>query len=119
MQVFFYFTSNESYFPLVERSFHESINAELLKNVEPVTDWTDLPCFGRAQNVTTSFTSDSMVIEEWTADLLNEILTCVQGSPPELYLIALAIKTEQRPGEAPKLHMIQLRTPNKILVLKV
>lgn len=60
-----------------------------------------------------------MVIEEWAADLLAEILTRIHASPPELYLIAFAIKTEQRPGELPRVHMIQLRTPDKIFVFKV
>jgi len=91
----------------------------LAKDVEPITNWTDLPLFQRPSDVVANFASDSMIIEEFAGDLLQDILPRVQAYPPQLYLIAVAIKTEQKPGELPRLHFIQLRTSHKIYVFKV
>ncbi|KAJ7444452.1 hypothetical protein FB451DRAFT_1189544 [Mycena latifolia] len=90
-----------------ERTFHESINSSLAKDVEPITDWTDLPPFEKTPDVATSIFSDSMAIEEITNDIVAEVLT--GSSSSELSLIAIAIKTEQKPGEPAHLDIIQVR----------
>ncbi|KAK6972116.1 hypothetical protein R3P38DRAFT_3240721 [Favolaschia claudopus] len=63
-------------------------------NVVPVTEWTDLPRFAVQPNIATVLVSDSIQIE----DAANEILHDFFGysSPSQLYLVALAIKSEQR-----------------------
>ncbi|KAK7017601.1 hypothetical protein R3P38DRAFT_3559537 [Favolaschia claudopus] len=102
--------------PQGERSFHERINTAMTLNVVPVTEWTDLPRFAVQPNIATVLVSDSIQIE----DAANEILQDFFGysSPSQLYLVALAIKSEQRAGELPQLHFIQLRTRNKIYIFK-
>lgn len=100
----------------MERSFHESINPALTLNVEPVTDWTDLPTFAREANILSTITSDSVVIENQMNELLDDVSI---GSLSQLYLVALAIKTRQTVGSPVCLDMIQLRTKNRIYALKV
>lgn len=85
-----------------ERSFHESINSSLTRNVVPIHDWTDLPRFERNPETRTTIVSDSIDIEEVANDLLEEFMT-VPSPSSQLILVALAIKTEQRPGESPRL----------------
>ncbi|KAJ7813617.1 hypothetical protein B0H14DRAFT_3149769 [Mycena olivaceomarginata] len=82
--------------PQSERTFHESINSALTKNVEPVTEWSDLPPFIRAPGVVTVSISDSMDIESMSNDILIDVGAADLSS--QLYLVALAIKTEQLPG---------------------
>ncbi|KAJ7673572.1 hypothetical protein B0H14DRAFT_3687689 [Mycena olivaceomarginata] len=103
--------------PQSERTFHESINSALTKNVEPVTEWSDLPPFIRAPGVVTVSISDSMDIESMSNDILIDVGAADLSS--QLYLVALAIKTEQLPGERVRLDIIQLRTKDKIYVFKV
>ncbi|KAK7008390.1 hypothetical protein R3P38DRAFT_3590324, partial [Favolaschia claudopus] len=112
-----HFPKNWTHFFLPgERSFHERINTAMTLNVVPVTEWTDLPRFAVQPNIATVLVSDSIQIE----DAANEILHDFFGysSPSQLYLVALAIKSEQRAGELPRLHFIQLRTRNKIYIFK-
>ncbi|KAJ7886129.1 hypothetical protein B0H14DRAFT_2563454 [Mycena olivaceomarginata] len=99
--------------PQSERTFHESINSALTKNVEPVT----LPPFIWAPGVVTISISDSMDIESMSNDILIDVGAADLSS--QLYLVALAIKTEQLPGERVRLDVIQLRTKDKIDVFKV
>jgi len=114
----FFFGSCESDFSLsAERSFHESINSSLTKNVEPVTEWSDLPCFYRTPDCPTEFSDDSILIEEMANDILVEVAKQAPHSP--LYLVVLAIKTEKLPGEPPHLDFIQLRTKDRIYAFKV
>ncbi|KAK6985101.1 hypothetical protein R3P38DRAFT_3450499 [Favolaschia claudopus] len=82
--------------PQGERSFHERINTAMTLNVVPVTEWTDLPAFAVQPNIATVLVSDSIQIE----DAANEILQDFFGhsSPSQLYLVALAIKSEQSPN---------------------
>ncbi|KAJ7938082.1 hypothetical protein B0H13DRAFT_2261376 [Mycena leptocephala] len=87
--------------PQSERSFHESIKRSLTENVVPVTDWTDLPSFERSPGVPTTFISDPILIEDNASDVVEEATLYTSSS--QLYLIALAIKTEQRPGKPPRL----------------
>lgn len=104
--------------PSAERSFHESINISLTKNVVPVTQYTDLPPLTRNPDTPTTLVSNSMDIED-TANSLLEELGHVPSSSSQLHVVALSIKTEQRPGESLRLDMIQLRTANRICVFKV
>lgn len=101
----------------MERSFHESINSSLAKNVEPVTAWTDLPRFTRVSEHPPDFFDDSVFIEE----IANDFLAAVNRTSQlhQLALVALAIKTEQKAGEKAHLHIIQLRTRDKTCVFKV
>jgi hypothetical protein len=101
------------------RSFHESISSSPTRNIEPVTNWTDLPRFERSPDILTAVTSDSIEIENMTNYVLADVLKQAQTVPPQLYLLALSIKTEQKPGEQPHLYFINLRTPNKIYAFKV
>ncbi|KAJ7707928.1 hypothetical protein B0H16DRAFT_1824162 [Mycena metata] len=104
--------------PQTERSFHESINISLTKNVVPVTQYTDLPPLTRNPDTPTTLVSNSMDIED-TANSLLEELGHIPSSSSQLHVVALSIKTEQRPGESLRLDMIQLRTANRICVFKV
>ncbi|KAJ7474233.1 hypothetical protein FB451DRAFT_1398222 [Mycena latifolia] len=101
--------------PQLERSFHESMNSSLTKNVEPITAWTDLPPFTLSSEISTAFLSDSMEIEE----AANDVLLDAAAPGSQLSLVALAIKTEQRADGPPCLEIIQLRTRNKIIVFEV
>jgi hypothetical protein len=101
-----------------ERSFHESINSSLTRNVVPIHDWTDLPCFERSPETPTTVVSDSIDIEEVASDLLEHFMAVPLPSS-QLHLVALAVKMEQRPGESPRLDIIQLRTRDKIHIFKV
>jgi hypothetical protein len=56
-----------------------------------------------------------MDIEEAASDILADVMS--QSS--QLSLVALAIKTQQHPGEPPHLQIIQLRTKDKIVVFDV
>ncbi|KAJ7846209.1 hypothetical protein B0H14DRAFT_3681514 [Mycena olivaceomarginata] len=104
--------------PQAERSFHESINSSLTRNVVPIHDWTDLPCFERSPETPTIIASDSIDIEEAASDLLEDF-TAVPLPSSQLHLVVLAVKTEQLPGQSPRLDIIQLRTKNKIHIFKV
>jgi hypothetical protein len=101
-----------------ERSFHESINSSLTRNVVPIHDWTDLPCFERSPETPTIIPSDSIDIEEAASDLLEDF-TAFPLPSSQLHLVVLAVKTEQLPGQSPRLDIIQLRTKNKIHIFKV
>ncbi|KAJ6489576.1 hypothetical protein C8R47DRAFT_1124811 [Mycena vitilis] len=103
--------------PQAERPFHESINQFLLQNVQPVTDWTDLPRFERTKNIPTALISDSLIIEEKANEILADALNGISLS--QLYLVAVCIKTEQRMGERPRVDIIQLRTKEGIYTFKV
>lgn len=99
----------------VERSFHESLNSSLIKDVEPITQWTDLPVLETSPGVPTTIVSDSIEIEDEASDILADIM----APSPSLSLIALAIKTRQRKEGPPCLEIIQLRTQDKIAVFEV
>ncbi|KAJ6607327.1 hypothetical protein B0H10DRAFT_2072345, partial [Mycena sp. CBHHK59/15] len=101
--------------PQLERSFHESINSSLIKDVEPITEWTDLPTFEPSSGIPTTIVSDSMEIEDEANDILVDIVT----PTTPLSLVALAIKTQQRKDGPPRLEIIQLRTQDKIVVFEV
>ncbi|KAJ6449147.1 hypothetical protein C8R47DRAFT_1265583 [Mycena vitilis] len=101
--------------PQAERSFHESINSALTKNVERITNWTDCPPFRIATDVPMAVVTDPVNIE----DAANEILAEFQIVSPQYYPLVLAIKSEQPSGAPSKLHFIQLRTRNKIFAFKV
>ncbi|KAJ7475335.1 hypothetical protein B0H11DRAFT_2235618 [Mycena galericulata] len=101
-----------------ERSFDESINRSLAHNVVPVNDWTDLPPSEQRSEILTTTASDSVDIEEAASEVLGDFLNIPSSSSP-LQAVALAIKTEQRLGESPCLHIIQLRTKTKIYIFKV
>jgi hypothetical protein len=58
-----------------------------------------------------------MDIESMSNDILIDVGAADLSS--QLYLVALAIKTEQLPGERVRLDVIQLRTKDKIYVFKV
>ena len=88
----------------------------LATDVEPVTDWIDLPPFETVPNITVEMTSDSVEIQGFAHDIVQDFMRC---SPSELYAIALAIKAEVRPGEPPRLDIIQIRTHNKVYIFKV
>lgn len=90
----------------------------MTKNVKPVTDWTDLPPFNSDPNVPTAAFSDSVAIEQISNDIIADVMAAASSSSP-LSLIAIAIKTEQRAGEPPRLNVIQLRTKDKIFFFKV
>jgi hypothetical protein len=98
----------------VERSFHESINSSLTKDVEPITEWTNLPAFPRNSEIIAAFLTDSMEIEEAASDILSDII-----APPQFSPVALAIKTGQDANKQPHLEIIQLRTRDKIIVFQV
>lgn len=100
-----------------ERSFHESINRPLAYNVVPVDNWTDLAPFERSSETPTTIVSDSSNIEDAASEVLGDVLN-VPSSFSQLHLVALAIKTEQRAGESPRLDIIQLRTKDKIYIFK-
>ncbi|KAF8174707.1 hypothetical protein K438DRAFT_1848844 [Mycena galopus ATCC 62051] len=104
--------------PQAERSFHESINRSLVHNVVPVNDWTDLTPFGRCSETPTTIVSDSVDIENAASEVLGDLLD-VTSSSSRLYLVAITIKTDQHPGEPPRLDIIQLRTQDKIYVFQV
>ncbi|KAJ6482041.1 hypothetical protein C8R47DRAFT_1283386 [Mycena vitilis] len=101
-----------------ERSFHESINRSLSHNVVAVNAWTDLPPFVRCQGIQTVIVSDSVDIENAASDVLEDLVNVSSSSSP-LYLVAIAIKTDQHPGEPVRLDIIQLRTQDKIYVFRV
>ncbi|KAJ7909937.1 hypothetical protein B0H13DRAFT_2272705 [Mycena leptocephala] len=100
--------------PQLERSFHESINSSLTKDVEPITEWTNLPAFPRNSEIIAAFLTDSMEIEEAASDILSDII-----APPQFSPVALAIKTGQDANKQPHLEIIQLRTRDKIIVFQV
>lgn len=60
-----------------------------------------------------------MSIEECANDILTHVMDHARVVPSQLALIALAIKTDQQPGEATRLRLIQLRTVDKIYVFNV
>ncbi|KAJ7762431.1 hypothetical protein B0H14DRAFT_3165638 [Mycena olivaceomarginata] len=101
--------------PQLERSFHESLNSSLIKDVEPITQWTDLPVLETSPGVPTTIVSDSIEIEDEASDILADIM----APSPSLSLIALAIKTRQPKEGPPCLEIIQLRTQDKIAVFEV
>ncbi|KAJ7159340.1 hypothetical protein C8R43DRAFT_948269 [Mycena crocata] len=101
----------------VERSFHESINQSQARNVQPVTDWADLPCFERTVDIPTVLVSDSLLIEEGASDILADVLNSICAS--QLYLVAIGIKTEQLPGKPLCVDVIQLRTKQGIYCFEV
>ncbi|KAJ7754699.1 hypothetical protein DFH07DRAFT_959733 [Mycena maculata] len=103
--------------PQLERSFHESINRSLTLNVQPVTDWTDLPRFERAVQIPTALITDSILIEDQASEILADTLTGISQS--QLYLVAIGIKAEQCPGKPSCLDDIQLRTKEGIYTFKV
>ncbi|KAJ7141481.1 hypothetical protein C8R44DRAFT_727065 [Mycena epipterygia] len=103
--------------PQSEHPFHESINVALTKDVEPVTNWSDLLSFSRTLDIAVASCSDSMTIEKLSSDILVDFASAQSSS--QLYLLALAIKTEQKPGDPTSLHIIQLRTNDNIYIFKV
>ncbi|KAJ7747954.1 hypothetical protein DFH07DRAFT_775902 [Mycena maculata] len=103
--------------PQSEHSFHEDMNSSLLKDVQPVTDWTDLPPFECTLDIPTAVISDSVAIEEITHDVLADLIPA--ASSPQFHPIALAIKTENCAGKPAPLDIIQIRTKDKNFVLKV
>ncbi|KAJ7174947.1 hypothetical protein C8R43DRAFT_1118980 [Mycena crocata] len=103
--------------PQSERSFHESINSALAKDVVPVTDWTDLPLLSRPRDIPSAVFSDSIAIEEIANDILKDAASVISSSM--LYVVVLAIKGDYSPGQPARLNFIQLRTRDKIYILKV
>ncbi|KAJ7189529.1 hypothetical protein GGX14DRAFT_609136 [Mycena pura] len=101
--------------PQLERSFHESLNSSLVRDVEPITQWTDLPVLETTPGIPATIVSDSMQIEDEASDILADILTPTSS----LSLIVLAIKTCQREDGPPRLEIIQLRTQDRITVFEV
>ncbi|KAJ6490305.1 hypothetical protein C8R47DRAFT_1273319 [Mycena vitilis] len=103
--------------PQAERPFHESINQFLLQNVQPVTDWTDLPRFERTPLIPTALISDSFSIEQKASEILADALHGISLS--QLYLVAVSIKTEQRTNQPLRVDIIQLRTKESVYAFKV
>ncbi|KAJ7738873.1 hypothetical protein DFH07DRAFT_778935 [Mycena maculata] len=103
--------------PQSERSFHEDMNSSLLKDVQTVTDWTDLPPFECTLDIPTAVISDSMAIEEITHDVLADLIPA--ASSPQFHPTALAIKRENCAGKPAPLDIIQIRTKDKNFVMKV
>ncbi|KAJ7872089.1 hypothetical protein B0H13DRAFT_2280300 [Mycena leptocephala] len=83
-------------------------------DVEPITEWTNLPAFPRNSEIIAAFLTDSMEIEEAASDILSDII-----APPQFSPVALAIKTGQDANKQPHLEIIQLRTRDKIIVFEV
>ncbi|KAJ7151286.1 hypothetical protein C8R43DRAFT_951101 [Mycena crocata] len=103
--------------PQLERSFHESINQSLARNVQPVTDWTDLPRFEKTMTVPVALITDPILIDDSASDILADALNSISSS--QLSLVAVSIKTEQSAGKPPRLDVIQLRTREGIYCFKV
>ncbi|KAJ7875171.1 hypothetical protein B0H14DRAFT_2568940 [Mycena olivaceomarginata] len=61
--------------------------------------------------------SDSVAIENHMNDALTDLIPTASSS--QLSLVALAIKTQQRDGQPDCLDIIQLRTQDKIYILKI
>ena len=100
-----------------ERAFHESVNTSLLRNVQPVTEWIDLPRFARTMDITTALASDSPTIEDKASEILDDTLSGISTS--KLSLVVVSIKSEQRLGESPRVDMVQLRTKDGIYIFTV
>ncbi|KAJ7911220.1 hypothetical protein B0H13DRAFT_1875973 [Mycena leptocephala] len=90
---------------------HRFTPISLTKDVEPITEWTNLPAFPRNSEIIAAFLTDSMEIEEAASDILSDII-----APPQFSPVALAIKTGQDANKQPHLEIIQLRTRDKIIV---
>ncbi|KAJ7889507.1 hypothetical protein B0H14DRAFT_3709849 [Mycena olivaceomarginata] len=99
---------------LFVKDMFDGIQRGLKDSNNPPTEilYTDSP-----QWVVTVSISDSMGIESMSNDILIDVGAADLSS--QLYLVALAIKTEQLPGERVRLDVIQLRTKDKIYVFKV
>ena len=82
-----------------------------------MTEWTDLPPFNRTPNVQIAIVSDSIAIDQLANDIVADVIAAASTS--QLFLVALAIKTERRVGEPASLHIIQLRTKDRIYIFKV
>lgn len=89
----------------------------MVKDVQPITEWTDLPCFEYTPGIPAIFISDSMEIKDTASNILENVMA--QTSSSQLPIIALAIKTRKMPGESPRLQIIQLRTKDKNIVFEV
>lgn len=101
----------------MECPYHEALNSSLTLNVEPVTDWTDLLRFERTADIPTAVLSDSILIEAAANDVLGQVLN--ESTLAQLHVVAVDIKVEERPGEPPRLDVIQLRTKDNIYVFQV
>ncbi|KAJ7772000.1 hypothetical protein DFH07DRAFT_937710 [Mycena maculata] len=103
---------------VVEDMF-EGIQDGLKNSKNPPTQilYTDSPQ-GKWSEILTTTASDSVDIEEAASEVLGDFINISSSSSP-LQAVALAIKTEQRLGESPCLHIIQLRTKTKIYIFKV
>jgi hypothetical protein len=91
------------------------MNPSLTRDVEPITDWTDLPRFDRSSEIPVTSLSDSMAIDDAAHDLLRDLIT----PDSRLAVVVLAVKTYQPANEKPRLEIIQLRTHHKIVIFKV
>ncbi|KAJ7852387.1 hypothetical protein B0H14DRAFT_3137162 [Mycena olivaceomarginata] len=74
--------------PQLERPFHETMNPSLTRDVEPITDWTDLPRFDRSSEIPVTSLSDSMAIDDAAHDLLRDLIT----PDSRLAVVALTVK---------------------------
>ncbi|CAK5275411.1 unnamed protein product [Mycena citricolor] len=101
--------------PRLERVFHEGINAELQKNVTPVTNWSDLPAFRRTESILPQHIMDAVEIEATANGILQDSM---ESSSDLLHVLAIAIKaTDYERGL--RIDSIQVRTVDKILVFEM
>jgi hypothetical protein len=115
--MFSWFLNNPSQYYTAEYSFHKSTNSALTKDVQPIADWTDLPPFCRDPHNPSAAISDPVAIEDSASDIRADANIAISSS--QLFLVVLAIRTEQPTGESVRLKRIQLRMKHRIYIFDV